>query len=281
MEDEQSRLTPPAQRGRYSRRDQLTPKAVSGHTLPYRSAPSRAATAPPAESAVYSCRGCQWRYTPVSVCVLQFGSCHRKALADAPGFTPPAQDTRAAPAETPRGDEAGSGPGLVGMMLRRGGGELGVRVESLTPGLPAAACGRIRVGDQLLAVDGRHVNGLALPAVHALINGPAGAGIELRLRRADSAGPDRRGAGAATAAGGAAGAGPQDLFGVFSSACYSLAAQTGGGSKGGTPRPSLEQARYAGLLSGSPAVEDSGEYLVALIRAAPPTPPPARRTAFY
>ncbi len=162
-----------------------------------------------------------------------------------------------AAAPPPRGQP----PGVVGMLIKQFEGDAAVVVDDLTPGGPAAACGQIRVGDRLLAVDGRAVAGMGLPAIHGIINGPAGGLLRLQMARPRG---DGGGGGNSTPRGGSStprdGAG--DALRSLSSACYSIAASGagGGGSGASTPRPSQDQLR-AGR---------AGEmvYEVELVRAA-------------
>ncbi len=154
-------------------------------------------------------------------------------------------------------------PGVIGMLIKQFEGDPAVVVDDLTPGGPAAECGQIRVGDRLLAVDGRAVAGMALPAIHGLINGPAGR--SLRLQMAQPRG-DVAGAGA-----GSGSTTPRDrrgdALGALTSACYSIAVSGGGGGGSGanTPRrPSQDQSRV-----GAPADRAGGAvYEVELVRAA-------------
>ena len=159
-------------------------------------------------------------------------------------------------------------PGALGILLRQALGGF-AEVDSLAPGMPAAECGRIRAGDRLVSVDGRRVDGLTLGAVHELINGPAGCGVELVFC------PE--GADVRAAAGGRSGVADSrdaqrtDFFGAISSACYSMASphSAGGGSKGATPRQSLEQVRAGdgGAALNSSVDGGSWEYRVTLVRA--------------
>lgn len=55
-------------------------------------------------------------------------------------------------------------------------------VTALVPGLPAAGCGRIAVGDSLVAVDWEPTRGHSLACLHDLIVGEAGTPVLLRLR---------------------------------------------------------------------------------------------------
>jgi hypothetical protein len=87
----------------------------------------------------------------------------------------------------------------VGMLIRRyDGWSLPVAVEHVTPGGPAARSGLIRARDRLLAVDGREVAALGTGAIAALIAGPEGTTVHLRLARVPAA--------VSGAGGGAAGA---------------------------------------------------------------------------
>jgi hypothetical protein len=149
-------------------------------------------------------------------------------------------------------------PGVVGMLIKQFEGDSAVVVDDLTPGGPAALCGQIRMGDRLLAVDGRPVAGMSLPAIHGLINGPAGGVLRLQMAQP-------RGGGAG---GGSGSSTPRDgdAFGPLTSACYSIAGRgAGGGSGASTPRrPSQEQSRGGSSLDrGGGAV-----YEVELVRAA-------------
>jgi hypothetical protein len=147
------------------------------------------------------------------------------------------------------------------MLIKHFEGDPAVVVDDLTPGGPAATCGKIRVGDRLLAVDGRVVAGMGLPAIHGLINGMAGQPLRLQMAhsRRDGGGG---GSGSSTPREGA-----KDAFGALTSACYSLADSGGfgGGSPASTPRrPSQEQWRV-----GSPAGHAVGAvYEVELVRVA-------------
>jgi hypothetical protein len=72
----------------------------------------------------------------------------------------------------------------VGMLIRRyDGAAMPVVVEHLTPGGPAALSGQVRPRDRLLAVDGREVAPLSTGAIAALIAGPEGSSVHLRLAR--------------------------------------------------------------------------------------------------
>jgi hypothetical protein len=153
------------------------------------------------------------------------------------------------------------------MLLKQFEGGSSVVVDELTPGGPADSCSQIRVGDRLLAVDGRPVTGMSLPVIHGLINGPAGGLLRLQMAQ-----PRWGGSGAAGTGTGGDGSGSStpregDVFGALSSACYSIASRgAGGGSGSSTPRrPSQEQARF-----GSPACRAGRDliYEVDLVRAA-------------
>ncbi len=153
-------------------------------------------------------------------------------------------------------------PGVIGMLIKQSEGDPAVVVDDLTPGGPAATCGQIRVGDRLLAVDGRPVAGMALPVIHGLINGPAGGTLRLQMSQPREAGIGG-GSGSSTPRDG-----PGDAFGALSAACYSIAASGGGGGGGSgasTPRrPTNENSRV-----GVPAGRAGGAvYEVELVRAA-------------
>jgi hypothetical protein len=148
------------------------------------------------------------------------------------------------------------------MLIKRVEGHPAVVVEDLTPGGPAASCGQIRVGDRLLAVDGRPVAGMTLSVVHGLINGPAGGVLRLQMAQPrEGGGMGGRGAGG----GGSGNSTPRDgeIFGSLSSACYSIAGKgSGGGSGTNTPRrQSQEQERGGSSAYGA-------VYEVELVRAA-------------
>ena len=155
-------------------------------------------------------------------------------------------------------------PGVIGMLIKQFEGDPAVVVDDLTPGGPAAECGQIRVGDRLLAVDGRAVAGMALPAIHGLINGPAGQSLRLQMARLRGAV-----AGAGTGSGSTTPRdGRGDALGALTTACYSIAASGGGGGGGSgasTPRrPSQDQFRV-----GAPPDRAGGAvYEVELVRAA-------------
>ena len=84
------------------------------------------------------------------------------------------------------------------MLIRRyDGAALPVAVEHVTPGGPAARSGLIRPRDRLLAVDGREVAALGTGAIAALIAGPEGTTVHLRLARVAPAGGGGGGDGAA------------------------------------------------------------------------------------
>jgi hypothetical protein len=165
-------------------------------------------------------------------------------------------------------------PGVIGMLIKQFEGDPAVVVDDLTPGGPAAACGQIRVGDRLLAVDGRPVAGMSLPVIHGLINGPAGQSLRLQMAQPRGVGVGG-GSGSSTPRDGA-----RDAFGALTSACYSIAdyggfgggggsgastPRRGGGSGASTPRrPSQERSRI-----GSPASRAGGMvYEAELVRAA-------------
>jgi hypothetical protein len=137
------------------------------------------------------------------------------------------------------------------MLIKQFEGDAAVVVNDLTSGGPAAACGKIRVGDRLLAVDGRAVAGMGLPAIHGIINGPAGGLLRLQMARPRG---DGGGGGNSTPRDGAG-----DALRSLSTACYVIAASGGGGSGSGasTPRPSKEQLRAGEMV-----------YEVELVRAA-------------
>ncbi len=70
------------------------------------------------------------------------------------------------------------------MIIRRvDGGAMPVVVDHVTPGGPAAQAGQILPGDRLLAVAGRDVALLHTAAIAALIAGPTGSPVHLRLAR--------------------------------------------------------------------------------------------------
>ncbi|MCB5182908.1 S41 family peptidase [Streptomyces antimicrobicus] len=71
----------------------------------------------------------------------------------------------------------------VGLWMR-GGRDGRIQVARVQPDGPAARAG-IVAGDRLLAVDGRDVTGLAAADVVALLRGPAGTPVELRLGRGE------------------------------------------------------------------------------------------------
>ncbi len=77
----------------------------------------------------------------------------------------PARGRGLAPSERgPRRYDSGST--MLGMLLESAGGGAGqATVTELVPGLPAASCGLITVGDALLAVDGFSVEGWPLQQV--------------------------------------------------------------------------------------------------------------------
>ena len=56
-------------------------------------------------------------------------------------------------------------------------------VTALVQDMPAATCGRIAVGDRLIAVDKEPTQGHSLTCVHDLILGAVGTTVRLRLRR--------------------------------------------------------------------------------------------------
>jgi hypothetical protein len=154
------------------------------------------------------------------------------------------------------------GAGVIGMIIRHIEGDpaAGTAVHELTPGKPAAACGQIKVGDRLLAVDGRAVAGMGLSAIHGLINGPAGQSLRLQFVQ------PRGGGGGGGGGSSTPRDGNGDVLGALSSACYTIASSGGGGggSAATTPRPSEEQSRV-----GRPAVRAGGAvYEVELVRAA-------------
>jgi hypothetical protein len=153
------------------------------------------------------------------------------------------------------------GAGVIGMIIRHIEGDpaAGTAVFELTPGKPAAACGQIRVGDRLLAVDGRAVAGMGLSAIHGLINGPAGQSLRLQFV------PPRGGGGGAGGGSSTPRDGNGDVLGALSSACYTIGSSGGGGgSAANTPRQSQEQSRL-----GRPAGRaGGGVYEVELVRAA-------------
>jgi hypothetical protein len=68
----------------------------------------------------------------------------------------------------------------VGVLARRVGQEY--VVFSVVPGSPAAADGRVRVGDVLVAVDGQPVGGLAAQELADLVLGKRGTAVRLALR---------------------------------------------------------------------------------------------------
>jgi carboxyl-terminal processing protease len=72
--------------------------------------------------------------------------------------------------------------GVVGLLLRPADAE-GATIYATVPGAGGDAAG-IRVGDKLLAVDGRPVARMPLDAVYAGFAGEAGSSVELRVRRA-------------------------------------------------------------------------------------------------
>ncbi len=174
----------------------------------------------------------------------------------------PATHARKLSAAPPPRAPPQSQPGLVGMLIKQFEGDSAVVVEDLTPGGPAASCGQIRVGDRLLAVDGRPVAGMALSVVHGLINGPAGGVLRLQMAKPREAG----GGGGGGGGGGSGNATPRDadFMGPLSSACYSIASRVGGGGSGAsTPRRQSQEQSRGSADRGGGAV-----YEVELVRAA-------------
>jgi hypothetical protein len=102
----------------------------------------------------------------------------------------PSPARAASPTPAPGWPSLRGGPGCgVGMLIRRyDGAALPVVVEHLTPGGAAALSGQIRPRDRLLAVDGRDVAPLATGAIAALIAGPEGSSVHLRLARLSGGG---------------------------------------------------------------------------------------------
>jgi hypothetical protein len=82
-----------------------------------------------------------------------------------------------------RGDELASGlVAWVGLFVTRRRGQ--IVVSAVSPWQPADAA-EIRVGDQVLAIDGRDVAGLGPRAVTYLLRGPAGSPVTLIVRTPD------------------------------------------------------------------------------------------------
>ena len=71
--------------------------------------------------------------------------------------------------------------GGVGMLIKSVRDDGVIIVENLTPGEPAAMCGRIRIGDRLLVVNGLEVTPYNFDQVSAMIPGPAGTRVDLQL----------------------------------------------------------------------------------------------------
>jgi hypothetical protein len=180
-------------------------------------------------------------------------------LNQRPEPAPAASARKLAAAPPPRAPPAG----VIGMLIKQFEGDPAVVVDDLTPGGPAAACGQIQVGDHLLAVDGRPVAGMSLPAIHGLINGPAGQSLRLQMAQ------QPRGAGVGGGGGGGGGSstpreGRGDALSAISSACYTITtsgAGGGGGSGANTPRRPSQDQSSAGRTGGV-------VYEVELVRAA-------------
>jgi len=73
----------------------------------------------------------------------------------------------------------------VGMTLQAVEGREALCVSALIPGLPAALCGRIVLGDAILAVDKTSVIGYNIDAVVKLIKGNEGAPVSLEFVTAE------------------------------------------------------------------------------------------------
>jgi hypothetical protein len=76
------------------------------------------------------------------------------------------------------------GPGGIGMLIKSVRENGIVLVEDLTLGEPAAQCGRIRIGDRLLVVNGIEVSPYNFDQISAMIPGPPGTRVDLQLVQA-------------------------------------------------------------------------------------------------
>jgi carboxyl-terminal processing protease len=64
-----------------------------------------------------------------------------------------------------------------------GGGSQPLRIDAIIPGSPAAKSGKLRPGDEIVAVDGRSIQGMSETQSHALIAGKAGTKVTLTILR--------------------------------------------------------------------------------------------------
>lgn len=88
----------------------------------------------------------------------------------------------AAPAEAQASRQRRAGRAGVGVqVVERGGGFV---IEQVVPGGPAAQAG-VRAGDRLSAIDGAPTQGADLASIDALLSGPDGTQVELRLAGRD------------------------------------------------------------------------------------------------
>ena len=79
----------------------------------------------------------------------------------------------------------------IGLLLERTAHAPGVHVKHVVPGGPAEMCGRIRPGDELLAVDGKSLAGVPLEQVFDMIIGQQGSQVTIDIAQDLSLEPDQ------------------------------------------------------------------------------------------
>ena len=75
----------------------------------------------------------------------------------------------------------------IGLLLEKSSTSKAVRVKTVVSGGPADRCGRIRVGDEVLAVNGSYIAGLPLHNVFTLVLGEEGTLVTLDVCQVRSA----------------------------------------------------------------------------------------------
>ena len=75
----------------------------------------------------------------------------------------------------------------IGLLLEKKSGEGGVHVKDVVPGGPADRCGRIRPGDEVLAVDGKSSAGVPLEQIFDMIIGQVGSQVTIDVAQGQTA----------------------------------------------------------------------------------------------
>ena len=75
----------------------------------------------------------------------------------------------------------------IGLLLEKKSGEGGFHVKDVVPGGPADRCGRIRPGDEVLAVDGKSSAGVPLEQIFDMIIGQVGSQVTIDIAQGQTA----------------------------------------------------------------------------------------------